>query len=228
MVVDDDDKPVAGVRVSCYGDNQPNRRTQTDTEGKFTLEKVCAGKIRISANKSGTPRLYGSIETEGGATDVSIVISQRSSSTRYQPKRPSSFVGRALPELKDLKVDLSSANTDDKILLVCFWDMQQRPSRHCIMQLAKQANQLKQKGVAVVTVQASKVDENTLNEWVKKNNISFPVGIVQSDVEKTRFTWGVRSLPWLILTDQEHIVRSNGFSLTELDEKISAIAQKQN
>ncbi|MFB0555856.1 MAG: carboxypeptidase regulatory-like domain-containing protein [Phycisphaerae bacterium] len=223
VVVDDEDKPVAGVRVYCYGDNQPSRSTQTDTEGKFTLENVCAGKMRISANKSGTPRLYGYIETEGGATDVQIVISQRSSSTRYQPKRPPSLAGRPLPELKDVKINLSQSDTEGKMILVCFWDMEQRPSRYCIMQLAKQAEQLKQKGITVVAVQASKVDENTLNDWVKKYKIPFPVGIVQGDDEKTRFAWGVRSLPWLILTDRKHVVRAEGFGINDLNEKIGGI-----
>jgi len=223
VVVDDEDKPVAGAMISCFGDNQPHRRTQTDTEGKFTLEKVCAGKMRISANKSGTPRLYGSIETEGGATDVQIVISQRSTSTRYQPKRPPSLVGRPLPELKDVKIDLSPSDTEGKMILVCFFDMEQRPSRYCVNQLAKQAEQLKQKGIIVVAVQASKIDENKLNEWVKKYNIPFAVGMVQGDVEKSRFVWGVRSLPWLILTDRKHVIRSGGFGINALNEKIKAI-----
>ena len=222
VVVDDEDKPVAGAQVSCYGDNQPSRRTQTDTDGKFTLKNVCAGRIRLSANKRGTPRLYGYIETDGGATDVQIVISQRSSSTRYQPKRPPSLVGRPLPKLNELGVDLSEADTDGKIMLVCFWDMEQRPSRYCINQLAKQAEQLKQKGVIVVAVHASKIDENTLNDLVKKYKIPFAVGIVQGDEEKIRFAWGVRSLPWLILTDRKHIIKSNGFSLGKLNEKIQA------
>jgi uncharacterized GH25 family protein len=82
MVVDDNDKPVAGVSIFGYGDNQSRRFTQTDMDGKFTLKNVCAGKIRIRADKEGIPRLFGYIETEGGATDVSIGISQRSSSTR--------------------------------------------------------------------------------------------------------------------------------------------------
>jgi protocatechuate 3,4-dioxygenase beta subunit len=223
MVVDDEDKPVVGARVSCYGDNQPSRRTQTDTEGKFTLENVCAGKMRLSANKSGTPRLYGSTETEGGATDVQIVISQRSSSTRYQPKRPPSLVGRPLPELKDVKVEIPSSDTEGKMILVCFFDMEQRPSRYCVNQLAKRAEQLKQQGIIVVAVQASKIDENTLNEWVKKYKIPFAVGIVQGNVEKSRFAWGVRSLPWLILSDRKHIIRSGGFGINALNEKIGGI-----
>lgn len=48
------------------------------------------------------------------------------------------------------------------------------------------------------------------------------VGMVEGDPEKIHFAWSVRSLPWLILTDQEHVVGSNGFSLAELDEKIRA------
>ncbi|GAF82278.1 unnamed protein product, partial [marine sediment metagenome] len=35
---------------------------------------------------------------------------------------------------------------------------------------------------------------------------------------------GVRSLPWLILTDTEHIVRTDGFGTNELNEKIKAMA----
>jgi len=224
VVVDDDDKPVAGARISCYGDNQPSRRTQTDTDGKFTLDKICAGRMRISANKSGETRLYGSIETEGGATDIKIVISERRLSTRYEPKRPPSLIGRPLPELKDVKVEIPSSDADGKMILVCFWDMEQRPSRYCINQLAKQAEQLKQQGIIVVAVQASKINENTLNEWVKKYKIPFAVGMVEGEEEKTRFTWGVRSLPWLILTDRKHIVRAEGFGINDLNEKIGGIA----
>ncbi|MCH8119238.1 MAG: carboxypeptidase regulatory-like domain-containing protein [Planctomycetes bacterium] len=226
VVVDANDKPVANARISTYGEGQPYRNTQTDADGKFTIEKICAGKIRISTNISGKTRLYGSVETEGGATDVKVVISERPSTTRYVPKRPPSLVGRPLPELKDLKIEISSADVSDKMILVCFWDMEQRPSRYCIRQLAKQAEELKGKGVAVVTVQASKIDENKLNEWVKNNNIPFTVGMIQGDEEETRFTWGVKSLPWLILTDRKHIVRAEDFRLSELDEKLSAISQK--
>ena len=232
VVVDDEDKPVADAQVSCYGDNQPSRRTQTDTDGKFTLDKICAGRMRISANKSGettsygSTRLYGSIETEGGATDIKIVISQRSTSTRYEPKRPPSLVGRPLPELEDVKVEIPSSDTEVKMILVCFWDMEQRPSRYCIMQLAKQAEQLKQQGIIVVAVQASKINENTLNEWVKQYKIPFAVGMVEGDEEKTRFTWGVRSLPWLILTDKHHIVQAEGFNINELDGKKKTITEK--
>lgn len=38
----------------------------------------------------------------------------------------------------------------------------------------------------VVALQASKIDENTLNEWIKEHNIPFTVGMIEKDEEKTR------------------------------------------
>ena len=225
VVVDDDDEPVVGASVYCWGEGQANSRTQTDTEGKFTLEKVCAGRVRISANKSGATRLYGSIETDGGATDIKIVVSERSVSTRYEPRRLPSLVGRPLPELKEIGIDLPPGDVDGKMLLVCFFDMEQRPSRHCVKQLAKQAGQLKSKGVTVMAVQASKVDQNALDEWVKKYNIPFSVGMIRDDAENARFTWGVRSLPWLILTDEKHIIKASGFPMIELDAYLKGVEE---
>jgi len=86
----------------------------------------------------------------------------------------------------------------------------------------EQAEQLKEKGVIVVAIQASEVNESTLTEWVKEYNIPFPVGMVADDAEKTRFAWGVRSLPWLILTDKHHIVRAEGFGLDEIGDRLES------
>jgi hypothetical protein len=33
----------------------------------------------------------------------------------------------------------------------------------------------------------------------------------------------MKSLPWLILTDEQHIVRAEGFNIDELDEKIKEV-----
>jgi hypothetical protein len=48
----------------------------------------------------------------------------------------------------------------------------------------------------------------------------------QRDYGKPEHCWGVRSLPWLILTNPQHIVRAEDFRLSELDEKINSITQK--
>ena len=68
-------------------------------------------------------------------------------------------------------------------------------------------------------MQASKVDEEALGKWVRANDIPFPVGIMQGNHDNTRSAWGVKSIPWLILTGRDHVVQEEGFNLSELDEK---------
>ena len=128
--------------------------------------------------------------------------------------------GKPLPEFEGIDLDITAEDTKDKAILLCFFNLNQRPSRNCLLQLRKKAKELKTKDVVIVAVQASKIDEYKLNDWIKKNNIPFQTGMVQDDEEKIRFEWGVRSLPWLILTDKEHIVTAEGFNLAELDDKL--------
>jgi hypothetical protein len=65
------------------------------------------------------------------------------------------LVGKPLPELQSAGVELP-ADANDRMLLVCLWDVNQRPSRHCVSQLVQQAAQLRDKGVLVVALQAAK------------------------------------------------------------------------
>jgi len=136
------------------------------------------------------------------------------------PEEPSSLVSKALPSLKNLNVRFDLDQHKGKMILICIWDMNQRPSRNCIIELGKLADEMKEKGVSTVIIQASKLDINTINEWVEKNDVPFPVGMTQNDEDKTRFNWGFKSLPWLILTDRKHIIIAEGFGLDELDDKI--------
>lgn len=137
-----------------------------------------------------------------------------------------SLINKLLPELDGIKSDLVADHAKDKRILACFLDMNQRPSRNCIMQLTKNAEELEQKGVVVAGVQASRIDRDTLDEWIKENNIPFSVGMITDDAEQIRFVWGVRALPWLILTNEKHIVQAEGFSINELDEKITTLKEK--
>ena len=219
VVVDVNDRPVSGATVRVLGGGEPRTDTITDTEGKFNVDKLGRGGIRIKARRSGDILLEGFVDSEAGATDVKVKLAELYES----PRLPKSIVGRSLPEFNNVKITFNTATLEETAILLCFFDMQQRPSRYCIRQLAKQANQLKQKGLIVVAVHASKIDEDTLNEWVKKSSVPFPVGMVQGDEEKTRFAWGIKSLPWLILTDSHHIIRAEGFSLAEMDDKIKEI-----
>jgi hypothetical protein len=132
------------------------------------------------------------------------------------------LTGKVLPELKDLGINLSPADVNDRVILVCFFDMNQRPSRNCMQQLNKRAQELKAKDIVVIAAQTSKIDENKLNEWTKDQSVSFPVGMVQGDEKEFHFAWGIKSLPWLILTDKQHTIITEGFGLDELDEEITS------
>ncbi len=233
IVVDADGKPVANADVRASGRRQPGhfsfRGVRTDTQGRFRIEGVCAARLQVRADGGRRKGLYGSVETEGGATDVKIVVSQRGTNRRYVPKQPPSLLGKPLPDLTGIEIDFSPAQHKGKMILVCFWDMNQRPSRYCIRELAKRAEELSEKEVTILAVQTSKIDENKLDRWVTEYNIPFTVGMIEGDDEKTRFAWGVRSLPWLILTDRKHVIQTEGFGLEGLDEKItqSTIRRKQ-
>ncbi len=221
VVLDSNDQPVTGALVSVFGprirsfSQSPCGKTLTDAQGRFRITGVCKEPLRIYAKSSSDQQQSGQTWAYGGNENVRVVLGQN---LIFSP----SLIGKPLPDLKDLKIELPPADTDNKTLLVCFFDMEQRPSRYCIMQLAKQAKELKAKDVIVVAVQPSQTSENKLNEWITKYNIPFTVGMVQGKEEQTRFTWGVKSLPWLILTDTKHVVCAEGFNLSELDEKIQS------
>ena len=142
------------------------------------------------------------------------------------PKIIESIINKPLPSFDGIQTDFTIDQAKGRMILISFFDMNQRPSRNCIMELAKQAEHLKQKGVSILAVQPAQAEESALKEWVKKSNIPFTVGMVQGNAEKVRFTWGVRSLPWLILTDSDHVVRAEGFNLNDLDDKIKESGKK--
>jgi hypothetical protein len=143
-----------------------------------------------------------------------------------QQAKPQSLVGKKIPTFEGIKIDFELERAKGRSLLLCFFDFEQRPSRNCILLLSKKADELKPKDVVIVAIHPLKVKQTVFDEWVKKNNIPFPVGMVEGDEEKTRFNWGVRSLPWLILTDKQNIVRAEGFGVNELDEKITTLKEK--
>jgi len=129
------------------------------------------------------------------------------------------LLGKPLPSFAGIHFEVPS-QIDGKVLLMCFLDIQQRPSRHLVRQLTEQAKTLQARGITIVAVQGAKIDEDELEEWIKENGISFPVGMMTDDTEKTRFVWGVKSLPWLILADCSHVVAAEGFGLAELGNKL--------
>jgi len=66
-------------------------------------------------------------------------------------------------------------------------------------------------------VSTGNVAEPNAADLVREQKIPFPVGKADADLRKMRQTWGIRSFPWLILADEEHIVRAEGFGPGDIE-----------
>ncbi len=204
-------------------------RAETDSEGRFQI-KYLDMLMPKRRTKDPEPPQYvpRAWQISCGSASETVVFedgeSRQEVELELKPDLSEAIplVGRPMPDFGGIEIDPAAHQLRDKMLLVCFFDMQQRPSRNSVMQLARQAEPLRQKGISIVAVQTTKIDENTLRKWVSESNIPFPVGIIQGDEDDICFNWAVRLLPWLILTDREQFVRAEGFGLTELEDKIKA------
>jgi hypothetical protein len=204
--------------VHLSGDGQPNESTRTDEQGRFRFEAVCEGTVRLFASLAS---VYGNTQAEAGTTNVVIRLGVRESyGVRQTPKRPS-LKGRPLPDLAAVELG-GDACPAGKPILLCVLDIEQRPSRRFVKQLAEQYDALKQKGVTVLGLQAAITTADSLKEWKEANPVPFPVGRVAEKADKTKWASGVESLPWLILTDGERRVTAEGFALDELDVKLKS------
>jgi hypothetical protein len=78
VVVDPQGRPVPDAGVHTIGgpsDGQRDRKTRTDREGRFRLEGLCAGLVRLQASAQiEGAALYANLNTDGGAADVRIVL----------------------------------------------------------------------------------------------------------------------------------------------------------
>jgi len=65
VVVNAEGKPAARVPIFLHGRDQPEKSTATDNNGRFTIKRICKGRLRLQANFSSSP---------GGAGFVFSVI----------------------------------------------------------------------------------------------------------------------------------------------------------
>ena len=102
--------------------------------------------------------------------------------------------------------------------VVCFIDINQRPSRHCLGQLKEAMAHLNRQGFDVVAVQVSAVEAGQLEQWTRANGDPFPLLPADPDFEQRRSTWGITSLPWLVQTGDDHFVTKEGLPPQILDQ----------
>jgi protocatechuate 3,4-dioxygenase beta subunit len=230
IVVDQNSQPVSNARVNVSGNGQPRitssgktpydfKEIRTNTKGEFKIESICPGELTLEITTAGPPSRMARARVKGGDKDIKIVVSSLSLG-RAVPRQPPSLSGKPLPSYENIKIDISPEQSKDKRILICFWNNEQQTSRNCVLELNKKAETLKSQNIQVVLIYSLKIEKEYLDKWLKENSISFPVGIIQNNVEQIRFNWMIKAIPWLILTDKNHMVTHEGFSINELDEKI--------
>jgi protocatechuate 3,4-dioxygenase beta subunit len=220
-VLKDDDKPASGANVQLSGEDQPEGYMTTDSQGRFHFQ-ICEGQIRLFAySQNGGGNAQATVEA--GDTNVVMTLNSQPGNMPQTPHR-ASLKGSPLPDLVTVNLASDTAPAG-KPVLVCLFDASQRPSRHVVHQLNEQAAALRQKGVMVLGVQAAVTSDETFNEWKTASPVLFPVGRVTEKSEKSKWASAVPALPWLILTDANHRVIAEGFSLDELDVQIKKLPQ---
>jgi hypothetical protein len=215
QVLDADEKPVPGAFVNMYGEGQPTASTRTDDKGRFAFDQVCEGQVRLSANLQGS---YGTTSADADETNAIITLSVSRPYAREAPKRPS-LKGKLLPDLADAALP-HDALPAGRPLLLCLFDLEQRPSRRCVRLLAERHHALAQKGLTIAAIQATEITGESFQAWKEANPLPFPVGRVQDKSDNTKWISQINSLPWLILTDKERRVSAEGFAIDELEEQI--------
>lgn len=140
--------------------------------------------------------------------------------------KQTSFMNKTLPSIAEFGVDLNPDVFKNKKLLICFFDYSQRPSRNCVLTLNEKTQSLLDKDIFLIFIQAASINEQTLNNWLRQNEIVPSVGMSKINLHELDLRWGVKALPWLIMTDERHIVTAEGFSIAELDEKIKAMGER--
>ena len=139
-------------------------------------------------------------------------------------REPASLKGKPLPDLAPLGLGPTDAPPGQPLLALLI-DAEQRPSRRALRLLAQQAPALKQKGLAIVVLQAGTMADDAFAAWKQEAALPFPIARLKDDADKTRVAWGATALPWPILTDKSHRVAAEGFALEELDAKLKQLKE---
>ncbi len=206
-----------------------------DNDGSFRIDDVPAGEyllyvqaydlnsqIQLSnvTEVGSLSRPFSVPAIPGGRSDQAVELGKFELEITGEVSAGQTLIGKTIPDFNNVIIDFSKDQTQGKSILVCFWDYNQRPSRNCIIELNKRANELKEKNIVIATVHISKIEQETLDKWLKDNSITLPIGTAGDNESKVRFSWAIKSLPWLVLTNSNHTVIEEGFGINELDEKL--------
>ncbi len=192
---------------------------------KAEIEQIASGQVRLVVAVPGCAREDFPVDLlarDKAKAGILKVPRPASPSTADPQSGNLSLVGRPLPSFAGIEPAFDPNRAKGQRLLVCLWDLNQRPSRRMVEELAKRAESLKAAAVQAALIQTSNVDSNEVRSWLKDHNVSFPCGTTRVDEQKLQRNWAFGAIPWMVLTDPNHRVAAEGFSLDQLDASLKA------
>ena len=228
VVLDQNNHPVPRKPVfvgSSAGGFSDSRATSTDDQGQFRVNRLPAGPVFVQVDfGQGNDAAYVHAHT---GDHVTIRLGQHF--TNFVP--PDSLVGGPLPDLRTLEIGFDTRRIRNKKVLVVFVDYTKRASQIAISRLQRFSRELQRRNVAVVCIQVAPADEQELRQWKEQNKITFPIAVLPGDGGRTglpslqqssgitstlRQQWGVRSLPWTLLADENQQIVATGVNITRV------------
>ncbi|MCF7973834.1 MAG: hypothetical protein K9N55_08470 [Phycisphaerae bacterium] len=216
VVVDQEGRPAAHkpVFIGRSMGLSTGSATTTDEQGRFKVKRIPEGPVTVQVGfGQGPDAAYVYAHT---GDHVRIVLGDHFKT--YMP--PASLVGKPLPDLSSLEIGFDPRRIKNKKTLVCFVDYTEQASQSAIRFLNRVRYDLEQRHMVIICVQVTPVDEEEFIAWKRDNKIRLPIGTLSGDawwndrnnpsvlhrpresVGILAQTWGVRSLPWMILTDE--------------------------
>jgi hypothetical protein len=213
-VVDENDVPVANAQVYPYGEDQPELQSaiRADAQGMFSF-KACEGKVNVMVGGGEENQLSGNAVVEAGSNFVKVVIFDRT------PKNYKPVKGQKVDGLQEYVSGLDTAGLQGKRLLILFVDINQFPADIVGQNASEQFRKLQAKGVEVIGIQVNKCDAVKFDEWVQKVKCPFSFYIAKNG-DELRSKFGVNQVPWIILTDSNHVVSAEGVNGSDFEKEL--------
>jgi protocatechuate 3,4-dioxygenase beta subunit len=234
-VTDLDGKPVAGVQVYVWGEEQsPHESVTTDAQGRYRVEKLAAGQVQLSLQHPAYGYEYQDRVIVGSANVDLVMIPQEQASAPPMPAP-----GEAAPELRTVRWLNASAGGKrvpalkalrGKVVVLQF----ATPHNPAVERSTARLKQLLQQHgagkLAVLAIYDASLPAAETARYVQGAGLPYPAGLVS---ESRRMGWdsppfqayGVRAVPTLVLIDRRGKVRTVDPSLDELEAEIGKLVE---
>ncbi len=226
-VLDENGKPVPNISVLVSGSVQNSRTIHTDSNGRFQAKGICEGYVILNASTNDA-KLSGALTVKGGEKDAVLTLGERNTLIRRdrEEKKKVSLVGKPMPALDGTGLEAALRDAAGKRVVLCFFDVNQRPSRHYIKLLAGKAEQLAARNSVLFGLDLSGIDRAELENRIAALGISFPVGSAGAKSGKAADAWGIEGLPYLVVIDGSSKVCAVGVAQADLESELDKTGGK--